>query len=68
MAEQLSEKEIRAGNAHEIMESYHEPGESTSEDAERGNHDLDAKDMYRMGKDQQFRVSALDPRQWLEDC
>jgi hypothetical protein len=66
MAEHLSEKGIRSGNDHEIMDSYHEPGEGINEDAENGNHEVDAKDMYRMGKDQQFRVSALDPQQWLE--
>jgi hypothetical protein len=61
MTAQLSEKQIRTGNDHEIMDSYHEPGESISEDAENGNHEVDAKDMYRMGKDQQFRVSVLGP-------
>jgi hypothetical protein len=62
MADELSEKKLRAANDHEIMDSYHEPGESSSEDAENANHEVDAKDMYRMGKDQQFRVSASDPR------
>jgi hypothetical protein len=67
MADQLSEKEIRAGNDHEVMDSYHEPGESIN-DAENGNHEVDAKDMYRMGKDQQFRVCTCAPATVVEDC
>lgn len=62
----MSEKETRSGNGHEVTNSYHGPEERFSEDDENIHQQLDAKDMYRMGKDQQFRVSGVDPRSWLE--
>ncbi|KAE9988423.1 hypothetical protein EG328_011183 [Venturia inaequalis] len=44
-----------AKDGHEIMDSSCEPGSGFSEDEETSHKQLDAKDMYRMGKDQQFR-------------
>lgn len=52
MAGPLSEKD-----GHEIVDSM-----GLSEDGE--NEQVDARDMYRMGKDQQFRVSSTDPPSW----
>ncbi|QDS74104.1 hypothetical protein FKW77_009726 [Venturia effusa] len=57
MAPQFLEKEMGSGEGgnHEVVTSNHEPEDSFSEDGENVHHQVDAKDMYRMGKDQQFR-------------
>lgn len=54
-----------AKDGHEIMDSSREPGSGFSEDEETSHKQLDAKDMYRMGKDQQFRVSSVNAPSWL---
>jgi hypothetical protein len=56
-------KEIGAHDRN-LKEMYHEGGNERSSDEHKAESEaVDAGDMYRMGKDQQFRVSACEERQ-----
>jgi hypothetical protein len=61
------EKKIQEGGDYGAQESYNNPGHDGS-DTEKGSDEaVDSKDMYRMGKDQQFRVSTWRPAIVVED-
>jgi hypothetical protein len=62
MAE-LQGKEYGSGqNDHEVQEMYHAAvGDHSSDEPKNSGETIDATDMYRMGKEQQFRVSIAVP-------
>jgi hypothetical protein len=53
-----NKKEMGAERDPEVEEMYHSIANGHTSDVDNGNGNaIDSKDMYRMGKEQQFRVS-----------